>query len=246
MKSIALLAAFALSALFVVNAAAFQPPARSVGPGIGNLQNPGTESPCGNGNMVFNADGSYENGYAWDGYGGIALPYYGAWAECFQGNVSVCGVIFDFTQVGYQHGQTMDVYLWSDNGGVPGLVLSVTTGVDPGTIAEWPNISRHFVSLDNPVVPLGAFWAGFWGDWFYSPPAWFIAADLNGPGPGCPFTDVAPGVGYPTGWINSSVIFGYTHALGIGVEVHQLNPLDVPSHPGGEDVSWGKIKELNR
>ncbi len=65
-----------------------------------------------------------------------------------------------------------------------------------------------------------------------------MAADLNGPG-GCPFTCIAPGIGYPTGWQDVDTVFGPTRAVGIGTWVRE------PPTPV-QEKSWGAVKALYR
>jgi hypothetical protein len=62
------------------------------------------------------------------------------------------------------------------------------------------------------------------------------SADENGPG-GHPWTHVAPGFGYPTGWQHPATIWGETRSLGMGVYVAE-GP--TPVTPG----TWGRIKAL--
>ena len=66
-----------------------------------------------------------------------------------------------------------------------------------------------------------------------------LGRDLDGPG-GCAMTNIAPGIGYPTGWQNVSVTWGPTQALGIGAEVTPCDP--VPTM----ESSWGRVKSLYR
>jgi hypothetical protein len=231
MKKLSMLLALAAVAGMVATAGAVDN-FNSTGVGEGVLVDP-TDSQCGTLNM--NADGSYENGYAWR-YAGIQPPYYGAFAECYSGDVAVCSAVFDLTQVGSDFGQTMDVYVWNDGGGTPGSVACVRTGYDPSTIAFWPNLSRHVASLDNCCVT-GSWWVGYWGNWPDQTNGWFIGADLDGFG-GCPYTNIAPGIGYPTGWQNVSVVWGPTQAIGAGAETTDCGPSPV------ESSTWGAIKTL--
>jgi len=192
-----------------------------------------SEDGTGCGTLNLNADGSYENGFCWQ-YGGLVAPYYGAFAECYSANGNVCSVVLDLTQIGLHAGQTADVYVWEDGGGAPGNVLGVVTGYLPSGIAFWPSLSRHVA--DVSVAVAGNFWAGYWGNWPNGACAWYVGADLDGFG-GCPYTNIAPGIGYPTGWQNASIVWGPTQALGIGVE---LGDGPVPT----ENTTWGAIKNL--
>jgi hypothetical protein len=203
-----------------------------VGTGQGVLVDPG-DAQCGT--LVFNADGSYENGYAWQ-YGGVVPPDFGAFAECYFFENEVCANVFDLSQVGGQAGQTMDSYVWDDAGGIPGAVNCVVVGADPGPVAFWPSVSRHTIPM--PLCCTGeAWWVGYWGNWPGLMTAWFIGADLDGFG-GCPFTHIAPGIGFPTGWTNVSVVWGPTQALGIGCEVNPCEPTPTI------ETTWGAIKNL--
>jgi hypothetical protein len=199
------------------------------GGGVGRVD-PRTEGGCGT--LVMNADGTYENGYAWR-YGGVVPPDYGAFAECYFGDAIVCAAIFDLSTTGTQTCQTMDIHVYRDAGGVPGPVVSFAR-VEPGPVAFWPSVSRHSFSVQFDCIE-GAWWIGYWGNWPDAIQGWFIGADVDGFG-GCPYTNIAPGIGFPTGWNNVSVVWGQTQALGIGAEVIVC---------GGTptiDSTWGKIK----
>jgi hypothetical protein len=190
------------------------------------------------GTLVFNADGTYENGYAWR-YGGIVPPDYGAFAECYFGPASICSAVFDFSTTGTQAGQSMDIFVYCDDGaGHPGAVLC-SARVTPGPIAFWPSVSRHSFDFTPKcdACDCDAWWVAYWGNWPGNVQGWFIAADLDGFG-GCPFTNIAPGIGYPTGWNNVSVVWGPTMALGIGANVKGCEPSPTL------DSTWGQIKSL--
>jgi hypothetical protein len=91
-------------------------------------------------------------------------------------------------------------------------------------MAVWPNV----LCLQLPLYPVrveGAFWVGFAVEPSDQAPGFFIAADTDGPG-GCPYTNIAPGIGYPTGWQNVGVVWGPTRSLGIAVRVGQDPPQD--------------------
>lgn len=60
---------------------------------------------------------------------------------------------------------------------------------------------------------------GYWPEWPQDVQGWFVGADLDGFGGGCPYTNIAPGLGYPTGWNHVSIVWGPTRALGIAAEV---------------------------
>src|SRR5512146_463036 len=79
MKRSALLLFLVLIAFAGGAAAASNLASLGVGHGI-VLPHPGDTSPCPGFPLLLNADGSYENGYAWQ-YGGETPPYFGAFAE---------------------------------------------------------------------------------------------------------------------------------------------------------------------
>lgn len=207
--------------------------AGSVGAGHG-IAVPGTDSdPCGANNLLLNYDGTAENGYCWQ-YGGVVPPYYGAFAECYDFEGGVCGIQLHLTGIGYPCGP-FDAYVWDDAGGMPGNVLGVSTGLNPCPVATWPNISTHDLALTNVVQTSGPFWIGYWANWSNALCGYFVAADLDGFG-GCPFTNIAPGIGYPTGWQNTSSVWGPTQSLGIGAWLGwgPINPT--------RETSWGQVK----
>jgi hypothetical protein len=189
--------------------------AGSVGPGHG-VQLPCPDYVLCYGEYLLNYDGSAENGYCWQ-YGGLVSPDYGAFAECFSAFGWPCEIDLFLTGQGNACEDQIDLYLWDDAGGTPGNVLSVFRGEAPCPVAVWPNVNCLYAPL-YPVRVDGAFWAGFAARPSDQASGFFIAADTDGPG-GCPFTRIAPGVGYPTGWQDVSVVWGPTRSLGIAVRV---------------------------
>lgn len=186
------------------------------------------------GTLLFNADATYETAYAWQ-YEGIAPPYYGAFAECFHGPAEVCALICDLTGSGLPADSDMDVYIWADAGNVPGAVLVALPEVPVG-VPPYGSFRRYVVPLPNGPCIADRAWAGLRGN-MDGNALWYVGADYDGPG-GCPMTNIAPGLGYPTGWRDVSVVWGPTAAVGIGVEVLPCEPVPI------EEQSWGEIKRL--
>lgn len=220
--------------------------AASVGTGISVPAPATTDRGCGT--PVFNNDGTYENGYAWR-TGGQVPPYYGAFAECFQGGFAVCALLFDLTQVGGYNNQTADLYFWSNLRNLdrdePGGVLYMIPGAHMGSIAFWPAISRNVINLSNDQIMGGRWWVGIWGNWPGTVNSWFIAADTDGTSPtGCPMNNIAPGIGYPTGWQSVSVAWGPTNGIGIGIQATPITS-DVPEG-GVRRTTFGRVKALFR
>ena len=71
--------------------------------------------------------------------------------------------------------------------------------------------------------------------WATTSPGYIVAADLDGAG-GHPWTYIAPGIGYPTGWNDPSIIWGTTQSLGLGGVFSGCSP--------AESRSWGSMKAL--
>jgi len=227
---------FALLGLVVTGASAAEN-IGSTGVGQGIALPGGDSDPCPPSVLWLNYDGSAENGYCWQ-YGGIVPPYYGAFAECYETTGCVCGIQLHLTGIGYPcHG--LDAYVWDDGGGIPGNVLAMTGNLNPCPVATWPNISTHDLALAADVSVAGLFWIGYWSDWSAAVCGYFVAADLDGFG-GCPYTNIAPGIGYPTGWQNVSAVWGPTQAIGIGAWV---DPDCVPPNPV-QETTWGAVKNL--
>jgi len=215
----------------------------TLGPGTGTVTNPEREEPCGW--LRLNSDETYENGYAWT-YQGMVPPYYGAFAEYFPGGQpEVCAIVLDLTTIAPRT-NFMDAYIWDDDNGRPGSVLCMTPDVYIEGVARWPAISRHVVALEPYCYPEGAWWAGYWGHW-RGVASWWVGADVEGEGEaGRPFNNIAPGLGYPTGWQSVDVVFGPTRSIGIGILAHTLLPSAAPEEGRQALGSWGRIKGLYR
>lgn len=228
------LALLASATLIPAIAAAESEWSHRVGPGSGTLSG-SIEGGCGT--LFMTSDGTYEDGYTWGG-AGIVPPDFGAFAECIPGPVRLCSVVADLTRIN-ELGFPVDVFVYNDGGGVPGAVIASSLDNDPGPVGFWPTVTRHVFAIDVPCadtqapVYVGVFWDDLEG-----PNELFIAADLDGFGGGCPLTNIAPGIGYPTGWNNVSVVWGTARALGIGAETLPCDPVPV------ETTSWGQIKSL--
>ncbi len=187
--------------------------------------------------LYQNHDGSFENGFCWQ-YGGIAPPYYGAFAEGFTGlgtGYVECMAIWA-TQVGNYFGQTCDIYIWQGGvSGAPSTVLWQGTGAFT-SIPYWPTVGRNDFNVGFCLE--GDFAVGYWVDASASVCPWYVGADLDGFG-GYPWTNVAAGTGYPTGWQHPGVVWTsyYPQSLGFGVFFQAgMTPV--------EAATWGQIKNL--
>jgi hypothetical protein len=186
------------------------------------------------GTLVYNHDYSFENGYCWQ-LEGVAPPYYGALAEAFDlgPGTAECAVVW-LTNL-YELPDPIDVYIW--NGGVDGPpegVLCMVPGVDDLCVGYWPSCCENDIEINCCVA--GDFTVGYWVDFSDSGCHEWCCADENGTG-GHPWTCIAPGIGYPTGWQHPSVVYPDCVSMGIGVTM-----LDDPSPVGSR--TWGTIKSL--
>jgi hypothetical protein len=216
------------------------PSAASVGRGQGVILPSPLPHPCSAATLCRHFDGTAENGYGWQHRGCVA-PSYGAFAECFDFGIGscLCGIELMLTSLGGVCSPA-DLYIWADAGGRPGNVLAMTSGANPGPVATWPNVSTH----DLPMVATqvaGVAWFGYRTDYSNAPCGYFIAADTNGFG-GCPYTNIAPGLGYATGWNHVSAVWGPTRSLGIGA----WRTADGCGGVSVRESTWGRIKQLYR
>ena len=169
------------------------------------------------GTTYINTDGSYESAYAWQ-VGAVQAPYYGAFAECFEfeGPALVCSVTLDLTATEAGASAPIDIYVWDDSDGAPGMVIFYRPGLNLETVETWPNLSRHDLPVEGYCFE-GKVWMGFYGGTTSSGPAYYIGADKDGGG-GCPMTNVSPALGVLADWRPAEEIFGPTQSLGIGCE----------------------------
>jgi hypothetical protein len=206
--------------------------------------NSGTDD-CSWGTLYVNHDGSFENGYDWR-YGGVVVPYYGALGEGYNLGYGciACGAFWLTTLPGWYFGQSADLYVWAGGAGsgVPGAVLEMVPHIVFANVPNWPTLAQNDVNMLIDVS--GEFTIGFWGDWPGLANGYFIGADQNGFG-GHPWTNIAPGIGYPTGWNDPSIVWGPTQSLGIGawfVAGQSCGPCC--GHDPAEAPTWGSIKTM--
>jgi hypothetical protein len=144
------------------------------------------------------------------------------------------------TLPGFYSGQTCDVCVWEGgcNGAPPGAVRGMVSGIVLSNVPIWPACAQNDINVGNVAVTsyVGGFTVGYWGNWPGSLCGYFCGADLDGFG-GNPWTFIAPGIGYPTGWNDPSIIWGPTQSMGCGAYF---------SHSGtpAEAQNWGAIKAL--
>jgi hypothetical protein len=194
---------------------------------------PGTDA-CASGTLIYNHDGSFENGYAWQ-YAGHEPPYYGALGEAYNlGRGAISCAAYWLTALAGFDVYPADCYVWDGGvGSAPGAVLAVTSGVYFQTVPGWPTVGQNDIDMNLDVS--GAFTVGFWS--LREDAMYFCAADENGPR-GHPWTCIAPGIGYPSGWQDPAVVWPNAKSMGCGVYFEQGTPV--------ESETWGAIKAMFR
>jgi hypothetical protein len=192
-----------------------------------------------------NHDGTFENAYAWR-VGGIGDPYFGAFAEGYHGPVMVRGIRVYMTQIGFIEGETMDLFVWTAGIGEPGAVVAIVPEVRPNyeEIPYWPEVGGQDFEIGASVGP--NFYVGARGNFGIHVP-WWYGADVGERG-GSPWTCIAPGLGYTTGWNHPDIVFGEpTQSMGFGVYVETAQGIeDLPEGEAPARTTWGRIKQLCR
>ena len=190
------------------------------------------------GALSFNADGSYENGYTWQ-YGGVVAPNYGAFAECYAGN----GRSARSCSISHKSAATTASAPTSTSGPTQECskrnVSACIPTWDPGGRVFWPidiaklSCSPTVAASTGPSGPA----TGGTGP---APPLVGSSVPISTSAV-CPYTNIAPGIGFPTGWNNVSIAWGPTQAIGIGVKNHRLR-----FGADSEVDAWGGIKSCSK
>jgi hypothetical protein len=200
--------------------------------------------------LQYHHDGTFEDAFCFQ-FGGVAPPYCGAFAEAYA-NRSEIHVIDDVvlwvTQVGAWGGQPFDLYVWEGGvSGPPGLVLHHASGRTLDNVPMWPMVAENHLHL-GLRQPQGDFAVGYWADFSQSACTWYVAADRTGDA-GNPWVDIAPGLGYPTGWQSPELLWPPpVRSLGIGMTVILVDTGVAEPDPEGTVLlsTWRKIKALYR
>jgi len=134
---------------------------------------------------------------------------------------------------------TIDLFVWdydvsADN---PGAVLSVTQDYAVSGVGFWPTVTTYDLNTTDATAGANGFFVGYWPQSFVGVPANFgCAMDQDGFG-GVPRTNIAPGIGYPTGWNHPSIAGYALQAFGLGGWVGE-------GQTPALETSWGAIKNL--
>jgi hypothetical protein len=197
---------------------------------------PGTDA-CASGVLIHNHDGSFENGYLWQ-YTGCQPPYYGAFGEGYDlgEGIVTCGTFWVSTLPGpYIPPGLADCYIWQGGvDGPPGAVILVLPGGGFDNVPVWPNVGQNDVEMN--VHQSGPFTVGYWGNWPDGFGLFACVADEDGPR-GHPWTCIAPGQGYPSGWQDPAIVWPNAKSMGCGV-YFESNPTPA------ESPTWGVVKSL--
>jgi len=214
-------------------------------------------NPCPGSTLYQNHDGSIENAFTWQ-LQGVVAPDYGAFAEGYAEIDWVCGVQLWLTRWSTMTGNgTIDLYVWEYAAGNPGAVLNVCPNLQVSGVGYWPDVTQIDFGVD--YLQGDGFFVGYWPGSFAGQYAQFgCAMDQTGFG-GAPRTNIAPGIGYPTGWNHPSTAgyplqaFGINAYVGggvIGGEGCSSPPpqSDIDDNGGGEvrAASWSEVKQLYR
>jgi len=188
------------------------------------------------GTLFVDHDGTFESAFCWT-YGGVQPPYYGAFAEGFSlGSGRVECASFWVTQTGGWEEDPLDLYIWEGGvSGPPGIVLYLDANMVLQQVPGWPTLGQNDFEVAFDIE--GEFSIGYWADFHGGPCAWFLGADESNPEEGHPWTNIAPGVGYPTGWQHPYVVWGQMQAWGIGTYFTEGGT------PAGSST-WGALKAL--
>ncbi len=184
------------------------------------------------GTLMVNHGGSFENGYCWQ-FSGCVPPYGGSFGEGFQGPAFLECAAFWATQIGSYSGQPFDLYVWEGGvSGAPGAVLFTATGATLSNVPMWPVVGQSDVSLGY-YVSAAEFTLGFWADNRTAQCPWFVASDTNGPA-GHPWTHIAPGTGFPSGWQSPAVVAGWGPVTSLGIGYYAVETGVGPSPAPGQ------------
>ena len=190
---------------------------------------------CPSGELFVHHDGGFENAFCWS-FDGILPPYFGSFAEGYDlgsGTVS-CGAYW-LTCISYYYFNPADIYVWQGGvSGPPSAVLALVPDVSFENFWQWPQCGQNDVEIDACV--LGEFAIGLWVDFSVEVCNYYVAADLDGP-EGHPWTCIAPGQEWPSGWQDPSIVWGPVTSMGIGVYFDEgASPV--------QSATWGGIKAL--
>ncbi|MBK8232709.1 MAG: hypothetical protein IPK72_19530 [Candidatus Eisenbacteria bacterium] len=181
--------------------------------------------------LLSNADGSYETAYC-PRPELLVPPDYGAFAERYSGSWEVVGIAFELSQIGIWAGTAYDLLVWQDDGmGAPGQVVYIqyiSVGDSP---AYWPSCRHYEYAFPNGCCVSGDWWIGLWSH--YDDCLSYLCSDLTGGAGTTSMIKIPPGLEWPEGWQDVDLVFGPTHALGIGALVEECAPTPVESRTWG-------------
>ena len=195
--------------------------------------------------LMLNTDRTYEAAYSVELDADLG-GFVGAFAERYETDPTepggICSFVLYLTDNGRNLRPPVDLYIWEDLEGEPGVVRGIVPNRSTGGLPVYPFFEPHpfdIVDLGQVVSINGSFWVGFATEWVEGGCSLHIGADLNGSGGVGSMVNLPNGLGFPEGWNDVDEVFGETAALGIGILYGQC-PL--PTH----ESTWGRVKSLYR
>jgi hypothetical protein len=203
----------------------------SLGPSDETYVVPPVEDDC-TGTLTAHHGGSFENAYCWQ-LSGCVPPYGGAFGEGFEGPAYLeCAAIWA-AQIGAYTGQPFDIYVWQGGvTGTPGVVLYTAPGATLSNVGMWPAVGQSNIALGY-YASESEFTLGFWADNRVQQCPWYVASDTNGPA-GHPWTDIVPGIGFPSGWRSPAVVGGWGPVTSLGIGYYTLETAVTPRPADGQ------------
>ena len=140
--------------------------------------------------LMLNTDRTYEAAYSVELDADLG-GFVGAFAERYETDPTepggICSFVLYLTDNGRNLRPPVDLYIWEDLEGEPGVVRGIVPNRSTGGLPVYPFFEPHpfdIVDLGQVVSINGSFWVGFATEWVEGGCSLHIGADLNGSG-GC-------------------------------------------------------------
>lgn len=196
--------------------------------------------------FFVNGDSQYDQAVMWRGAG--LAPGSGMFAEYFETPESrpgaICMLVLYLTDISSGVRTSFDLIVWDDEGGRPGDVAGMLTGLNLLSVAPFPAIGvKSFEVYERqPIGVEGGFWVGIRGNWDPADCSVLLPVDTVDEDPAHPavrrsaLTYVGPGVDeLSEGWHALEELLGAPAATGINAVVGWC-PVPV------RETSWGEVK----
>jgi hypothetical protein len=185
------------------------------------------------------------NGFCWQ-YGGVLSwpDFSGSFAVGFMaGDASLSyPILVESFKLGLTtlsgHTATINLFIVGDNGGVPDdsdILWNEAVSCSGWTIPTWPSFGYTDIDV-NPDLSVSEDWyCGWHPEWPGAAGQFYIAIDNTHTYEGRDWTYIAAGIGYPTGWNNTGVVWG-------GANNEYITCTVDPDTTAIADTSLGSIK----